>query len=479
MKKSLITLAILGSFGFSLAEDISNPILRKLVEKGILTKEEALEVEREIKAEAKKEIKKEVKQEVKKVVKEEIKKEDKEKGKITDLVKYITIEDKNSPEFLLGKETHRGLKIRAFDNKDMYVKIGVRIQGTFENYKEEDRATGNTTLDNWDAYLRRARLEVGVGFNKHVSFSMDIRNDKINYGDKGEQNAEIGDAYIKIKKPFGTSLVNFKLYRAKVDVSRTETVKSAWVIHYDRPHIADEAAQFVSHNRRATNIQMYGNWEHKIHYQIAVGDGIYSGKFHDALGNSLSDAGGSIKEQDFMYGGKIILSPIPGWEEKKRTETYFGVGKHIEFGIGYWRLPRIIFADGNGTKHELDRTLINYEFSAHYKGAFIQAEYFDFDGVVKDFENAPNVVGKSNGWYVKGEYVFPQLYYIAPFGRYEEWDKWKDEDGYKLKSYVFGINWYLRGNTIKVGIAYQQDDYGVNLGNKRVKRYKITSQFYF
>jgi len=474
MKKQLVVLALLGSFSVTLAEDIKSPLLRKLVEKGILTKEEALEVEREIEAMAKGEKKSVVKE--KKVV--EKSKAEKE-GKIKDLVKYITIEDKNSPEFPLGKETHRGLKVRAFDNKDMYIKVGVRMQGTFENYKEEDKATGNTTIDNWDAYMRRARLEVAVGFSKNVSFSMDIRNDKINYQDKGEGSTTIGDAYIKIKKPFDTSLVNFKLYRAKVDVSRTETVKSAWVVHYDRPHVADEAAQFVSHNRRATNVQMYGHWNHKIHYQVAVGDGVASDKFHDAVGNSLSDVGGSIKEQDFMYGGKIFVSPIPGWEEKKRTETYFGVGKHFEVGVGYWRVPRIRFADGTGVKHTIDRTLINYEMSAHYKGAFIQAEYFDFDGIVKDFENSPTIIGKSNGWYVTGEYVFPEFYYIAPFIRYEEWDKWEKEDGYKLKSQIFGMNWYLRGNTIKVGVGYQKDDYGKNIGNKKVKRLKVTSQFYF
>ncbi len=468
MKRKLILFTILASFSISNAEEITNPILKKLVEKGILTKEEAIAVEEDLRNSKKEETEK---------VKEAVKK-DLEKEKPFNFAEFITVENPNSPNFLLGKETHPNLKIKAFDNKDMYVKIGVRVQGTFENYQVEDRATGKLKTDNWDAYLRRARLEIGAGFGKHISFSMDIRNDKINNKDKGEGTANIGDAYIKIKKPFGTSLINFKLYRAKIDVSRSETVKSAWQIHYDRPHVADEAAQFVSHNRRATNIQMYGHWKHKIAYQLAIGDGVYSGKFHDALGNSLSDAGGSISEQDFMYGGKIILSPIPGWEEKKRTETYFGEGKHIEFGIGYWRLPRIVYTDGSG-KHSIDRTLINYEFSAHYYGAFIQAEYFDFDGVEKDFTDNRFELGKSKGWYVKGEYVLPQFYYIAPFARYEEWDKWEKEDGYKLKSYVIGINWYLRGNTIKVGIAYQQDDEGVKLGNERVKRYKLTSQFFF
>ncbi len=441
MKKAVIITAILGCVGLASAEEIHNPILKKLYEKGILTKEEALELD---------------------------KKEEKK------LIKHASIIRENSPEFLLGKETHPNLKIRPFDNPDMYIKLGIRIQGTFENYKVDYNDPTKEDIDTWDAYMRRVRFEVGVGFSKHVSFMMDIRNDKANYQDNGEGNFKVGDAYLKIKKPFGTSLVNFKFYRAKIDVSRTETVKSAWVIHYDRPHVADEAAQFISHNRRATNAQIYGNWKKKIHYQLAFGDSVYSGKFHDAKGNTPD----GISEQDFFYGGKLILSPIPGWEETKRTETYFGRGKHIEVGIGYWRVPKIKYTDNSGT-HSIDRTLINYEFSAHYKGAFIQYEYFDFDGVEKDFTDTRYELGKSNGWYVTGEYVIPQLYYIAPFARYEEWKKWKGEGDYKLKSTVVGINWYLRGNSTKVGIAYQEDDYGKDIGDKKIKRIKFTSQWFF
>ncbi|HIQ24525.1 MAG TPA: hypothetical protein EYH43_00895, partial [Persephonella sp.] len=166
------------------------------------------------------------------------------------------------------------MKIRAFDNPDMYVKLGIRLQSTFENYKVDYKNPTKTDKEIWDAYLRRMRFEIGVGFSKHVSFTMDVRNDKANYQDKGEKTFNVGDAYLKIKKPFGTSLVNFKFYRGKIDVSRTETVKSAWVVHHDRPYVADEAAQFISHNRRATNAQIYGDWQKKIHYELAFGDAV-------------------------------------------------------------------------------------------------------------------------------------------------------------------------------------------------------------
>ncbi len=386
----------------------------------------------------------------------------------------ITIERKDSPEFLLGKETHINMKFKAQDNPDMWLKAGVRIQASFENKKTDyvdDITDGpDTTLQ--DGYLRRTRFEIAAGFGKHTSFVMDVRNDKANIGDKGEGGFNVGDAYVKIKKPFDTSLVNFKLYRAKIDVSRTETVKSARVLVYDRPKVADEAAQFISENRRATNVQMYGDWNKKVHYQIAIGDATASDHSKDATGDSFE---GKINDQDFFYGGKIVFSPFDGWEETSRTETYFGEGKHFEVGVGYWKADGIEYSTGDSTDH----TLVNYELSAHYKNAFIQAEYFDFDGVVKKWGD--NETGKSSGWYVTGEYVMPEFGYAAPFVRYEKWDKWNDADGYDYTSKMAGVNWYLRGNTTKVGVLVQKDSYGdaLDKGERDETSVRVTSQWFF
>jgi hypothetical protein len=382
--------------------------------------------------------------------------------------KHFKVINAKSPEFLLGKQTGPNMTLRPFDNPDMWVKLGVRIQGTFENYD-----SGKDAVSVMDAYLRRTRFEIQAGFSKNVSFTMDVRNDKANYRDKGEQGFNVGDAYLKIKKPFDTSLVNFKLYRGKIDVSRTETVKSAYVIHYDRPHVADEAAQYITHNRRGTNAKMYGDWHKKLHYEVAFGDGVYSGKLKDASGSSFK---GKLKQKSSFYGGKVVLSPFDGWEERKRTESYFGEGKHFSIGAAYWISPDIDYDDGT-VSQTIDHKLLNLEISAHYLVAFVQAEYFNFDGVVKDW-GSPET-GKSNGWYATGEYLFTDAYYLAPFVRVESWDKWDGAGDYTLKSNIVGLNWYLRGNSTKVGLAYQQDKYGKDLGDYTDKRYKLTTQWFF
>ncbi len=396
----------------------------------------------------------------------------------------ITLIDTKSPNFLLGKQTHINMKFTPNDAPNMWFKAGVRIQGTFESlntkkYNSDASLKSTTTLE--DAYLRRVRLEVAAGFGKHASFSMDLRNDKANKGvTNAEGNFNVGDAYVKIKKPFNSSLINFKLYRAKIDVSRTETVKSARVIVYDRPYVADAAAQYISFNRRGTNIQMYGNWKKKIHYQVAVGAASSPDKIIDATGSKATADGVSIDEQSFFYGAKVVLSPFNGWEEKKRTETYFAKGKHLSVGAAYWSVPKLKGTTAGNAAFNIQRELINIELSAHYKGLFVQSEYFQFNGMVKDWTATTNVqTGSSTGYYITGEYVMPEFYYIAPFARYESWDRFDKENGYTLSSKLAGLNWYLRGNTTKVGLVMQKDTYSLHTGNKDVTSFRVTSQWFF
>ncbi len=395
---------------------------------------------------------------------------------------HITIIDKNSPEFILGKQTHIGMKITAQDDPNMWIKAGIRVQGTFQNKQtsyKQPATTSNTNIDS--AYMRRVRFEFSAGFNKYLSYSMDIRNDKSNYIGKGDGHFKVGDAYIKIKKIFSTPLINFKLYRAKIDISRTETVKSARVIMYDRPFVADEAAQFISYGRRSTNIQMYGNWREKIHYQIAAGSSVYIDKLHDSLGVSLAKNGGSVSNTSFFYGGHVTFSPFNDWEQKQETETYFGQGKSFSFGAGYWSVPTVQGKTTSGVNFNLHHELMNFSVTGHYHGFFASAEYFKFNGVVKDWSKAGSLdVGSSNGGFITSEYVFKDLAYLAPFVRYEKWNKFTTQgDGYTLTSTSGGVNWYLKGNTIKVGINYQHNDYGASIGNKTENTIRMTSQWFF
>lgn len=49
---------------------------------------------------------------------------------------------------------------------------------------------------------------------------------------------------------------------------------SPFVNAYDPPLVSDCAAQFISLNRRAANLQIYGDWKRQIRDQITAGDAI-------------------------------------------------------------------------------------------------------------------------------------------------------------------------------------------------------------
>jgi len=378
------------------------------------------------------------------------------------------------------------MKFIPDDAPDMWLKAGVRVQGTFEN-RSTNYHGGNTNgvkNDNTslaDAYLRRVRFEVSAGFGHGTSYTMDIRNDHSNFGvDNAVGHFHVGDAYVKIKKPFDTSLINFKLFRSKIDVSRTETVKSARVIVYNRPYVADIAAQYISASRRAANIQMYGDYKKKFHYQIATGDSSSPEKITDASGEKAADNGFTVTNQSFFVGGKVRLSPFDGWEEKKRTETYFG---NLN---GTSTTKNSSGAVTNIASFNKSRSLINAEISAHYHGFFVQAEYFKFTNAVYKWKPATGNIktSDSTGWYVTSEYVMPELGYTAPFFRYESQNRYAGAKDAVVTSALAGVNWYLKGNTIKAGIVYQQDHFGADAVNnggfaKDVQKIRVTSQFFF
>jgi hypothetical protein len=237
---------------------------------------------------------------------------------------------------------------------------------------------------------------------------------------------------------------------------------------------------------------MYGDWNKKIHYQVAVGDSIDANALRDLVDE---DEIFNITDQSLFYGGKVVLSPFNGWEEIKKTETYMGQGKHFSVGAAYWAVPKIKGAtdeytdDMNnivqGQDFDLSHELINVEASAHYKGFFIQSEFFKFKDVVEDWTpdlGVPLNVGDSDGWYITSEYVMTNFHYIAPFARYETWDRFKSVDGADQEAVLVGANWYLRGNTTKVGLVYEKVKYGANVGDNGAfdeQKVRITSQFFF
>ena len=368
-----------------------------------------------------------------------------------------------------------GLLIKVPEN-DISLRIGARFQSLATIRTDKEPAGDSATSQ--DFFARRVRFQFEALLPNNILYNMDIRNDSANQDDRGEDHFNIGDAYVQIPVSLsGNSKHTLRLFRAKVDVSRSETVSSAALIFVNRAFVADEAANFVNHNRRATNAQLIGNFYKKASYQLVIGDGVHSDDFSDARENTVE----SIERQNFMVGGKLRFHPFAGWEDLKPSETYMGEGKHFSFGAGFFNTSNInIEATDGGVTDTISRNLTNFEMSGHYKGWLLTGEYFIFDGVIEDHEAAKLNVGKSEGWYVQGEKVFPDFHYIAPFARYEKWDRFITSGDYITTDQLYGVNWYLNGNRFKVSLAYEVTENGDDSGlAKESEAYHFATAWHF
>jgi hypothetical protein len=351
-------------------------------------------------------------------------------------------------------------------SSDLKLRLGGRFQSLM-TVKESKNLDADTEETYQDFYARRVRFQFQAAFRDQFLYYMDIRNDNANKNDEGEKAFNIGDAYVAyvLDKNANHAL---RFFRAKVDVSRSQTVSSSELLFLNRATIADEAAHFVSHNRRATNIQILGNFQKKLSYQFVLGDGVYHDNFSDAKGNKVD----KIVKQNFMLGGKLRFSPFEGWTDSKPSETYFGEGQRFSLGAGLFNTSNIEFLSSD-QEGKVSRTLVNTELTLQYKEWLFLSEYFHFDGVIEDHTATVFNKGQGEGYFTQVEKLWRDFYYLSLFYRHEEWDKFISSRDYKQISNILGVNWYLNGNRMRLTLAVEATNSGRDISSKLKKDQSI------
>jgi hypothetical protein len=325
-------------------------------------------------------------------------------------------------------------------------KLGFRLQGFMESSSVND-------IESQDMYFRRTRLEYGAKFEDKFSFKMDVRSDRVNQRDRGERDFKVGDAFVTYNLNPSTS---FHFGRAKIDVSRTLTISSSDLLHPNRSSVSDFASEHISQSRRATNSQIIQEVTPWLTYQAYIGDGVSSESFNSALEQGDAPA---VLSQHFTLGAKAKIYPFKGWRRKELSETYFGKGKHLSFGFGAGAAQKVRFSPHQET---LNPSIQNFEISAHGTRFGFQAEYFSFGDVVRSFEDSIWDMGKGEGGYVQAEALFENAK-LAPFIRYERWDRFIDPQDYVQKNVLAGVNYYQHGEEIRYGAAFEEKNFGKDL----------------
>ena len=138
----------------------------------------------------------------------------------------------------------------------------------------------------------------------------------------------------------------------------------------------------------------------------------------------------------------------------------------LTFGAAYQTEAAVAYA---GSK-EVDYSAWTVDAFAEYpiedvgtftlSGAYVK---YDLDDAYQNGSPDADVTGlngEKNGWYVKGGYMLPNLP-LQLFARAEGWNFAKLNDVYDQEVSLFGagVNYYLRGQNLKVTVEYSALDF--------------------
>lgn len=328
------------------------------------------------------------------------------------------------------------------------VTIGGRIQGMLQN---------DSDSQSQDIYLRRLRLNLEYNFNSDNKIVYDIRNDRANFEDSGDREFAIGDAYwqINMNKSW---INNIRLFRAKVDVSYSQTSSSKDLFNPNRAIISDYASNFIISGRRAANIQANGNID-KLAYQVVISDGLSSDDLESIGGSSTVS---SIEKQKLTYGIKFRYYFKGDANVNRVQDTFYGESDSLSIGVGHFRNDRIsVVHSGLGEKLNLNRALTNLDFSYSINSLRILGEYFQFEDSIVNLDQAQ--LGSSSGYYYQVEYIIQKW---APYLGYESFNQWDTESGYKLDAYSIGLNYYAENKSKRYGLVFKNIIQEKNLSGK-------------
>jgi hypothetical protein len=324
------------------------------------------------------------------------------------------------------------------------LRVGGRLQGIYD-YRSSNGAV--------DLYLRRARVNLQYQLEKFHLIYVDLRNDNSNKGDGGERSLLIGDAFYEV--PLDVSFVdNLTLFRAKVDVSYSQTASSKDLMHPNRESISDHASNFIVHNRRATNIQLNGSndW---MEYQVVLADGIQSDQVDEVYGGVTVNG---ISDQSLTYGGKVRFFL---WGDRTDIkETFYGAKNTFSLGLGYFNNRSVTYELSNDQKLTDSRQLYNAELSFSYMTFRVLAEAFIFEGDAINLEERR--LGKSQGGYIRAEYIMGNT---APYIGIQSFQRDSDSDDSFENTQLVGINYYAAKKSRRYGISFKNYDLAKSLGS--------------
>ena len=352
-----------------------------------------------------------------------------------------------------------------------------------------------------DLFLRRVRLEVDKEFHTpplghkldlNVTLEADRHDQDFRNGRRRNPGNRVDLQYLYADWIFADQF-GLEIGKHKLPFLRVELTSSARQLLIERP-VATGAAKDVFGQYNQPQVMAHGELAGgALRYHFSYADGAAN---LDAL-QELDGAAESVQSRGWgnAFIGRLELSPLgfrhgKAFIEKKRDDTGIGAEDHLSFGIdGGWQRD-IRYATDAAPDARLDTRLISVDLAGRYtfglRGTVTgQAAYIDFK---REFNYKEDE--RPHGGYLQAGYLLPWTLLrgrVEPALRYELFDhdriEHAGESGSKERILSIGLNHYLAKHGIKwaYNFVHARFDRGVaEAANSRNRdTHQLQLQLYF
>jgi hypothetical protein len=358
--------------------------------------------------------------------------------------------------WLAPRPAYAGPTLEVNDEAWLKINYEMQLHGPWRNTGSGPAGTGATT----DIYFRRNRLTLAgqmtnaVGFVASIQHLGDRRISDLSVSEQPERDFDVLDAFVTAE--FHDA---FKLRAGltKDQLAREHDEGCFFPLSLDRSLFIYTP---LPRNSRDYGIVAWGNaLGARLQYRLAAMKG----------NDSDADPGSSLR-----YTGRVHVSLFEPESSIVYRGTYLGEKRVLTFGAGYQLEPDAVY--GNVSARTLAKGYQAWTLDGFFEypvpsvgtftvsGAYLQT---DFDGAYKGGDPDPRstgINGEKSGWYAKAGYLLPMK--IGPgslqaFARLETWS-FAELSGIvdqEIRWAALGVNYYLRGQDLRVGLEYSRNDF--------------------
>jgi phosphate-selective porin OprO/OprP len=318
-----------------------------------------------------------------------------------------------------------------------------------------------------DLFLRRVRLEVEKEFENlpigqelelNLTFDADRAEQDFRGGEREDPSNRADLQYIYADWTIVGAFA-LKVGKHKLPFSRVSLTSSARQLLIERPASTELAKDSLGDYQQA-QVQLHGDFlDDAIRYYLAYADGANN---LDTLEDLDSEAD-AVRERRWgnAYLGRIEISPlgftgIPRLIEKRRDDTGIGDENHLTLGINAGIQDDIRYTTDSVEDASLGTRLFGADLGGRYRLGTMgtltgQAEYVTFK---RDFNYRDDE--EPDGYYGQLGYLLPATIlrgWLEPALRYEVFDRdrieTEGERGTKERTFTAGFNHYLAKHQLK------------------------------